>query len=290
MPHVEHVVYAEGQVEVGAFRCSPARPDFRDAGQIRDHCVFVFPRTAVRIRHAGRAPFTADPGVVAFYNPRQPYARERLDPAGDRCEWFAVDPQAAAEAVREHDPAAAEHAGAPFRFTHGPSDPATYLAQRELFHALASAAGKGSADALAVEERVLSLLDRVLALAYRAWEGTRTEKGLRTRERAAAIRAGEFLALRFRDAVSLAEVAREAGLSRFRLCRAFRLATGRTLGAYREQLRLRASLDALGDGCGDLTGLALDLGYSSHSHFTASFRKAFALTPSHARALLCPRR
>jgi AraC-like DNA-binding protein len=34
-----------------------------------------------------------------------------------------------------------------------------------------------------------------------------------------------------------------------------------------------------------LTRLALDLGYSSHSHFTASFRRAFGLTPSAARTI-----
>lgn len=284
MPPVERVVYDDGRIEVGAFRCSPERTDFRHAGPIRDHCVFVFPRTAVRIRHAGRPAFTADPAVVAFYNPGQPYVRERLDPAGDRCEWFAVDAETAAEAARAHD--ADADTRRPFRFTHGPGDAATYLAQRALFQALARAPER---DALAVEERVLLLLDRVLALAHRAWEGSPDEsRTLRPHDRAGALRARDVLAVRFREPLSLAEVAREAGLSRFRLCRAFRQAHGTTLTAFREQLRLRASLDALGEGCQDLTGLALDLGYSSHSHFTASFRKAFALTPSRARARFRP--
>jgi AraC-like DNA-binding protein len=43
----------------------------------------------------------------------------------------------------------------------------------------------------------------------------------------------------------------------------------------------------------DLTDLALRLGFSSHSHFTAAFRKSFGCTPSHFRqstrkeAVLC---
>ena len=74
-----------------------------------------------------------------------------------------------------------------------------------------------------------------------------------------------------------------AGLSRFRLCRAFRRATGSTLHAWREERRMRAALAALADGADDLTRLALDLGYSSHSHFTARFRRTFGRSPSAAR-------
>ncbi|HET8644472.1 MAG TPA: AraC family transcriptional regulator [Vicinamibacteria bacterium] len=284
LPPLERVVYADGKVEVGAFRCAPARPDFRQAGQIRSHCAFVFPRRGVRIRQEGRAPFTADRATVVFYNPRQPYTRERLDPAGDACEWFAVDPATAAEVVRERDPAAAEREEAPFRLSHGPSDAASYFAQRALFHELEASGG----DALAVEERVLLLLDRALALAYGGGARPAAPAPLRPRERTAALQARDLLALRFAEPLTLEALARETGLSRFRLCRAFRAAFGTTLHAYREQLRLRAALDALGEGCRDLTALALDLGYSSHSHFTAAFGKAFAVTPSQARARFGP--
>jgi AraC-like DNA-binding protein len=218
---------------------------------------------------------------VTYYNPRQPFTREPVDPAGDRCEWFALDVELAAEVVRERDPAAGEAGAGPFRFSHGPSDGRTYLAQRELFHQLARGM---SADTLDVEERMLALLEGTLDLAYRAWGGAAAPR-CRPRERDAAAQARELLGLRFREALTLTELARAVGLSRFRLCRAFRSLTGTTLYAFRDQLRLRAALEPLG-GCQDLTGLALDLGYSSHSHFTASFRKTFGLTPSQARTRL----
>jgi AraC-like DNA-binding protein len=283
---LERVVYARGRVEVGAFRCPAARPDFGVAGPIRDHCVFVFPRTAVRIRHEGARAFTADPAVVTYYNPHQRYTRERLDPAGDLCEWFALDPELAAEVVREHDPAAAERKRAPFRMTHGPSDGATYLAQRALFLELAR---DGEADALAVEEAVLLLLDRLLGKACGARpDASAGREPPRRRDREAARQARDLLSHRYREALTLDDLARAVGLSRFRLCRAFRHAAGTGMHAFREQLRLRAALAPLADGCADLTGLALDLGYSSHSHFTASFRRAFGLTPSQARARFRP--
>ena len=44
-----------------------------------------------------------------------------------------------------------------------------------------------------------------------------------------------------------------------------------------------AALEALVRVRPDLTALALDLGYASHSHFARSFRRAFGLTPSEAR-------
>src|SRR5262245_42307273 len=225
MQPVERVVYSTGRVEVGAFRCPAARPDFRQAGAIRDHCAFVFPRTAVRIRHEGQPAFTADPGVVTYYNPRQPYTRERLDPAGDVCEWFALDADLAAEVVRERDPAAAERPGGPFRFSHGPSDGATYLAQRTLFLPLAR--GEGG-DALGVEERTLLLLQRLLGLAYGAGGAAAGGSACRPRERDAAAHARDLLALRFREALTLQDLSRAVGLSRFRLCRAFRAVTGTT--------------------------------------------------------------
>ena len=52
-----------------------------------------------------------------------------------------------------------------------------------------------------------------------------------------------------------------------------------TITRYRHALRLRIALDRLPD-CDDLTDLALDLGYSSHSHFTRAFRDHFGIPHS----------
>ena len=75
----------------------------------------------------------------------------------------------------------------------------------------------------------------------------------------------------------------------FHLCRSFRRATGLTLHAYRDEVRLRLALERLQHGERDLSRLALDLGYSSHSHFTAAFRHTFDMPPSTARKLLIVR-
>jgi AraC-like DNA-binding protein len=283
---VERVVYRHSGVEVGAFRCPPERPDFPGAGAIRGHCVFVFPRTAVWIQHEGGRPFLTDPTLVTFYNPGQPYRRQRLDPRGDVCDWFAVDAETALEAASDLDPALAERPERPFRYSHGPSDAPTYFAQRRLFHLLGR---EPAPDPWEVEEKVLGLLQGVLRLAYRAWRGDGPRAAPRAataRERDAVAEARVLLASGFREAVSLGDLAREVGLSPFRLCRAFSRVTGRGLHAHREELRLREGLDSL-ERCGpSLTDLALDLGYSSHSHFTDRFRRRFGAAPSRVRASL----
>jgi AraC family transcriptional regulator len=48
------------------------------------------------------------------------------------------------------------------------------------------------------------------------------------------------------------------------------------------QLRLARALAEL-PHTDDLTTLALDVGFSSHSHFSAAFRRAFGMTPSQFR-------
>ena len=93
-----------------------------------------------------------------------------------------------------------------------------------------------------------------------------------------------LLSEHWREPWSLADLSRAAGLSVYHLCRAFRQVTGRTIHQYREALRLRESLDALQRETRSITDIALDAGFSSHSHFTAAFRREFGRTPSQVRA------
>ena len=69
----------------------------------------------------------------------------------------------------------------------------------------------------------------------------------------------------------------------FHLARVFKARTGFSLHAYRNQLRLRAALERLAEPGVDLIDIALDLGFSSHSHFTETFRRSFGKTPSAVR-------
>jgi len=80
------------------------------------------------------------------------------------------------------------------------------------------------------------------------------------------------------DQWNLDKLARIAHLSPFHLCRVFRRMTGASIYGYVLRERLAATLDAVLDGA-DLTTVALDAGFASHSHFTARFRDFFGCTP-----------
>ena len=278
-PPLDRVVFESPTVTVAAFRCSTSHPRFRDSGAIQNH-LFVFPRQSVELRHEDKPAFLAEPNVVTLYNRGQQYSRRPVSPVGDHCEWFAVEPEALLDAVRAHDPHVDDHPERPFRWAYGPCPAPTYLAQRALFDRLQQG---GPADALFVEERVLGLLAQVLAGVYAFLDPrSRCAPAISPRQREAAEHARRLLAERLGDPLRLKDVAREVGLSSFHLCRAFRAVTGSSLHAYRNQMRLRSALERLTDGC-DITGVALDLGYSSHSHFTDAFRRLFGTTPSRAR-------
>jgi AraC family transcriptional regulator len=85
------------------------------------------------------------------------------------------------------------------------------------------------------------------------------------------------------EKMSLSDVADALGVSCAHLARVFQQAEGVPLYQYHLNLRLNAALQSL-PACDDVTGLAFDLGFSSHSHFTAVFRSRFGFTPSQYRA------
>jgi len=275
---VDTLIYRGDHVAVGAFRCPPEHPLFEDSGPIRDHC-FVFPRTAVEIQHANLRPFQGDPTVITLYNPGQRYRRRVTSPEGDHCDYYAVSPQVTDEALRLYDPGAMDSVGG-FRATVVSSPASRYLQQREFFRRLLT---EGVNDALMVEESVLTLLGDVLAYGNETRAGKASEGSSRTTRLIEDAR--RLLATAFDRPLRLSVVARQLSCSPFHLCRVFRQGTGLTLHRYREQIRLRRALHLI-ERRMDLTNVALDLGYSSHSHFTAAFRRTFGTTPKLVRALL----
>ena len=274
------VLYSSPLLTVGKFRADPAHPGFRDSGPVEEHC-FVFPRTAVRIQHAGRKPFLADPNFVTFYNRDQVYWRDRVTAEGDRCEWFSLEQGTLLEILSTYHPVAADRPDRPFAFTHGPGDPRSYLLQRLVVRHLS---GTERVDRLFVEETALGIFARVAASAARA-HGLAPEIVRETDVRHAGLAeaAKTVLARRFREPLSLEDIARQTASSMFHLSRVFRRHTGQTLHDYQNRLRLLTALEAVARADTDLTDLALDLGYSSHSHFTAAFRRTFGTAPSSLR-------
>lgn len=280
--HISVAVFASPLVRVGRWRCPADHPVFTDSGPTPE-ALFVFPRESVWIQHDGSDPFVADANTVTYYNKGQGYTRRKLSQRGDHCEWFAVAPEAIAETLAAHEPAAIDRGELPFQFTHGPSDPESYLRQRMVFEHVSR---ERPADRLFVEEAVLSILGDVTRLAYARHGVKRPAPARRRRDVDLVESARDVIARKFKDDLSLTEVAREVQSSVFHLARVFKARTGFSLHAYRNQLRLRAALERLAEPGVDLIDIALDLGFSSHSHFTDTFRRSFGKTPSAVRESL----
>jgi len=137
---------------------------------------------------------------------------------------------------------------------------------------LLSAARKG-VDPLAVDELSIDVCRAVLAAQKVASPAPLLGCG------ATLAKAKEFLHTHYRGAISLSDVAAAAGVTPVYLTQLFKRSLGLNLYQYVTALRLNESLFALLDAP-DLTTLALDLGFSSHSHFTSVFRARFGTTPS----------
>ena len=270
------LLFRGARVAIGRFRARPSSALFRDSGPIRAH-LLVFPRSTVRITQRGAPSLLADPTTVVLYNRHQEYRRQAISPRGDVCEWFAFDEADLVDAIAPFDRAVVDRRTHPFARTHAPSDARTYLRQRALFEHVACASP--TLDPLVVEERAMQLLAHVVAGLYDA--KTHENTGSRHLELAEAIK--ERLARTFTQKVALDELASSLSVSVFHLCRVFRLVTGGTVHRHLHALRLRHALERVVDGERDLTALALDVGYASHSHFTSAFRRAFGAPPSAVR-------
>lgn len=85
------------------------------------------------------------------------------------------------------------------------------------------------------------------------------------------------------ERVSLDRIAREVGVSPNYLTQAFTRSEGQPLYRYQLGLRLNRALVELPHS-NDITALALDLGFSSHAHFSTVFKASFGQSPSEYRA------
>jgi len=271
---VQELVFEGDRVVLGEFHCWPDDPRWSRENRAEEGHFVVFPGTSVVIERAGE-PVVATPNHVMFYDRDQAYRRRLVHPHGDHCVFLLVD-----EALL------AELAGAPadgFRFPvgHGPVEPATYLLHRLLLRA-----ARGRADRLLVEETLYRVVGEALASGLRlaGHSDRRPERPATTEAHGNLVEATkELIARRLDERLTLGEIARGVHSSPFHLARIFRQRTGFSIHGYRNQLRLRSSLDRLFEPDVDIALLAARLGYSSHSHFTDSFRRAFGPPPSAVR-------
>ena len=152
-------------------------------------------------------------------------------------------------------------------------------------HILAGRLSRGFiADPLEVEANVLELLAGSFGTLAAPGAGGWSGAGDTHRRHLRRVQdAKSFLAERFRENITLAEVANAVGVSPFHFARLFKRYTGTPVHRYLTKLRLVSSFEMILDSGYTLSRVAFELGFSSHSHFTEAFRKEFHTLPSQAR-------
>jgi AraC-like DNA-binding protein len=273
MSGAERIVFGTDLVSIGMFRCPPDHAAF--PGGLVDDWLIVFPRTAVRIERAEAPPIVADPTVAVLYDPPSPYRRYLVDPRGDLCDYFAVD----SSITEELSSVVGADVTQRFREGHRRAESTVYLSQRRLFDL---AVGE-DADPVAIEEGVLGMALAVLSAGGEAEAPAPHRAATRARHRDLALDTAEFLGSSFTQPLRLSEIALQVGSAPHHLTRIFKRYTGMSIHERITELRLKRALEILGDGDSDLARLAIDLGFSSHSHFSRAFKTAFGLSPSRYR-------
>jgi len=249
--------------------CQGSRPE-QSAEEFTDTTQVVFPYRGVYVRHLGQDQAVAEANQVLFFNTAEGYRISHPVPGGDASLTLVIGESQ----LRELAPRTLLRDGAmlAFRQQRLRIDARAQVLVALLRHSLR----ESIAEPLEAESLALTLVQRAL--------------GPRTAHPAGASVGRQRLVDRVKLVLSsdlarrwtLAEIAAEVRGSPVYLTQVFQQVEGVPLYRYQLRLRLARALDLLGQ-YDDLTALALDLGFSSHSHFSASFRQIYGRSPSEFR-------
>jgi AraC family transcriptional regulator len=230
----------------------------------------VFPYRGAYVRHLAGDEAVAEANQVLFFNAGEGYRVSHPVAGGDASLTVVVGDETLAASAT---PAVLRAGSVPrFQRQRLRIDARAQVLTALLRHGLR----EGLAEPLEAESLALTLVQRALGPRTTHAAGA-TAARQRLVDRAKLVLAGD-LARRW----TLGEIAAELRASPVYLTQVFQQVEGLPLYRYQLRLRLARALDLLGQ-YDDLTDLGLDLGFSSHSHFSAAFRAAYGRTPSEFR-------
>lgn len=278
-----HALYDSPLVHVHDYQCRACQSGPADEEQAEQTTIVLMRNGAFR-QHFGARSVTATVNQAVFFSKDSVYRISHPAACGDRGTVLFAPERVLNDIIRELDPSIDEHPARPFPFVTGPCDSNLFWRHRELVRRLETAPSH-PLEPLWADVTALQLIADVLEAAFTRHDLPRQRKRSGTNadhaDRVEAVKA--YLATHFAERLTLDEIARAVAVSPFHLARIFQQHAGVPVHRYLTQLRLRAALERLADGANDLTALALELGFSSHSHFTDAFRREFGRPPSATR-------
>lgn len=260
-----HPLLVTDTVAVWDVTC-PGTCRHKDEEECAEQTQLVFPYRGIYVRHTGRTETVAEANQVIFFNEDEPYQISHPVVGGDS----NISIRVGDSLLRELAPADYLHTKGAARFNR----PRLRIDARTQFSVtlLRNQLSRGLIETLEAETMTLGLVGRALGKRdSHAATGTLGRQKL-------VDRAKLVLASDLGRRWTLAEIARNVGVSPVYLTQMFQRVEGVPLYRYQLQLRLARALDLLSKSL-DLTGLALDLGFSSYSHFSTAFKHAYGQTP-----------
>lgn len=227
----------------------------------------VFPYRGIYMRHVGRDQAVADANHVLFFNADEGYQVSHPVAGGDSSLSLSLTDSILCELVPAH--ILSDRAIAGFRHQHQGIDSRAQALVALLRHGLHN----GTIEPLEAENLALTLVCRSVG-AKTSHECRATHGSRRLSDRVKVLLASD-LSRRW----TLAEIASEIRGSAVYLTQVFQQVEGIPLYRYHLRLRLARSLDLIAR-YDDVSTLAADLGFSSHSHFSAAFRQAYGRSPT----------
>jgi len=211
---------------------------------------------------SGRGMVEAEAGEIITVNPNEVHDGA---PIGEGRSWRILyfDPAIVTDLQREIGEGGAGRSEIPRPVIRNPE-----IAAR--FETLFRAVTGGTADALLHEELLLQLVADVMQ--------ERAEQEDRTAVPASIRAARDLIDDDPLAVISLADLSRESGLSRFQVLRGFAKATGLTPHAYLVQARIHIARRLIAQGT-PLAEAAFASGFADQSHMTRVFTRKYGLSP-----------
>jgi AraC family transcriptional regulator len=255
--------------------CPPDDPEWGEDNQVT-RSIIALPTTPVWQVHDGSERQLFNQNNVVFHYPGSEYRRERFRDLGYRCLFLIPAPTLLREVATEFDPAFEERTD-----THppvsGPLDGRTFGLSRLIARYLRL----GVTEPMLARESLYEVLRGAVRASKPRAKGLPAESEKTRRARREVVEEAKVvLTTRMGEGISIDDLARHVYASPYHLARLFRAGTGFSIHGYLTQLRLRTGLDLIQGRPGAIGDVGLMLGFSSHSHFTTSFRRAFGLTPT----------
>jgi AraC family transcriptional regulator len=273
-------LYDSPMITVRDYIC---RHDHREASpeEESDSNSITLMRHGAFARHFGKQKVTSDVNQASFFAKGSVYRVSHPTGCGDRGTSMVVAEPILTDIIRELDPSVDERTDDPFTFSSGPVDTSLFLRHRDYVRRLES---PDPLEPLWADVTGLQLIADVLVAAYEHAGTKPTRRRATSKDHAERTEAAKaYIAKHLGENISLADIAAVANASPFNFARLFQQQTGMPVHRYLTRLRLRTSLERIVEPGADLTSVALDLGFSSHSHFTDVFRREFGKTPSEVR-------